>query len=477
MKKYIGITIGPIYETMTLSSKPAALWASSYIFSMLSKKISDKLKIENISLLIPFAGDVDDKVEAAFKSGIGLYHDRIICEYDSLDAVNRCVCEAVDEIAKEFAKSFIGEEGDVVDYFKRLFQIHICKAEVSDDVSPVIAFSDILDQSEYEKNFSSRNYRNYISELFNGKHNEKIKNSFLVKGLEDWQLWGDKYKNSIRDLKDISSVDGSGLKYNDYYAIVYADGDNVGKHLSGLKNNEYIQKFSKSCFEYGIETSNLIKKYGGITIYAGGDDLLCILPLKGKVNDEETNILSLLKKIDERFKAKFKDNKDISLSFGVAIQYHKFPLYEALSNAHNLLNEAKAIDGKNALCLKLLKHSGQECSLRFSKYSTSEYFNHLINMIDNLNNEDMLKSSLYKLYDYEKLFIEAFSNNTTDNLIENIIDNYRSDDEKSFDDYLGEFKTLCNLIHQDESDNVIDELRSVLRFIKFYCEKGGQDDK
>ena len=34
-KHYIAVTIGPIFETMSLVSSPAALWVSSYMFSYL----------------------------------------------------------------------------------------------------------------------------------------------------------------------------------------------------------------------------------------------------------------------------------------------------------------------------------------------------------------------------------------------------------------------------------------------------------
>ena len=42
-KKYIGITIGPIFETMSLTSSPVALWAASYMFSLLSRSLCEVL--------------------------------------------------------------------------------------------------------------------------------------------------------------------------------------------------------------------------------------------------------------------------------------------------------------------------------------------------------------------------------------------------------------------------------------------------
>ena len=45
-KNYIGITIGPIFDTMNMSSSPLAIWASSYMFSLLSKTLC-KLLVDN----------------------------------------------------------------------------------------------------------------------------------------------------------------------------------------------------------------------------------------------------------------------------------------------------------------------------------------------------------------------------------------------------------------------------------------------
>ena len=40
-----------------------------------------------------------------------------------------------------------------------------------------------------------------------------------------------------------------------------------------------VEKFSKSCMEYTSNAAGLVKEYGGVTIYAGGDDLLFLAPI------------------------------------------------------------------------------------------------------------------------------------------------------------------------------------------------------
>ena len=40
---YVAVTIGPIFDTMSLVSTPAALWVSSYMFSYITKTICELL--------------------------------------------------------------------------------------------------------------------------------------------------------------------------------------------------------------------------------------------------------------------------------------------------------------------------------------------------------------------------------------------------------------------------------------------------
>ena len=59
--------------------------------------------------------------------------------------------------------------------------------------------------------------------------------------------------------------------------------------------NENLQAISKALVKYGIEATKIIDEFGGLPIYAGGDDLLFIAPVVGK---DGTNIFDLLVKIE-----------------------------------------------------------------------------------------------------------------------------------------------------------------------------------
>ena len=68
--KYTAINIGPIVKTLDMARKPRELWAASYLFSFLMKRIV--MSIQNKGVIISPA-TIDDTE----KNGIGLYPDRV----------------------------------------------------------------------------------------------------------------------------------------------------------------------------------------------------------------------------------------------------------------------------------------------------------------------------------------------------------------------------------------------------------------
>ena len=176
--------------------------------------------------------------------------------------------------------------------------------------------------------------------------------------------------------------------YHKYICVVQADGDNVGGTVSHSQLGDgKVKEISEALLNYGKEAKEAINKYGGLTIYAGGEDLLFIAPVVG---ENGKNIFDLLNDLDNKaFKGvkeavescKDENGKDLldkrgkplraSLSFGVSITYYKYPLYEALESARHLLfDKAKKVDGKNAVAVDWRKHSG---SSFFMEWSNSKW--------------------------------------------------------------------------------------------------------
>ena len=120
MAKYLGITIGPIGDTMNLTSTPAGLWAASYLFSYLAHEIRKCIGMDGLLQdELKYGEKYEDglkvqdlKVQDLFARGVGLYHDRIIYpaseKYD-LELASNKVREAVGKVVEGFHNSGIAE--------------------------------------------------------------------------------------------------------------------------------------------------------------------------------------------------------------------------------------------------------------------------------------------------------------------------------------------------------------------------------
>ncbi|MGC9101201.1 MAG: type III-B CRISPR-associated protein Cas10/Cmr2 [Caldisericum sp.] len=201
-------------------------------------------------------------------------------------------------------------------------------------------------------------------------------------------------------------------KPNPYYAIIYLDGDNMGKWLSGellpeiqhAYNSEvwerlpeefkkelekYVPKkiltpaihsaISTALRNYAIEFVKKIveEEHLGKLIYAGGDDVLAFVNLKdlfdvmeklrwafsGQIKFENDNI-----KVDMSNTSGFvlkngvyylTMGKKATCSMGVVIAHYKEPLKIVIDKVFEMEKKAKK-EGKNKFALLLMKRSGEE---------------------------------------------------------------------------------------------------------------------
>jgi CRISPR-associated protein, cmr2 family len=259
-----------------------------------------------------------------------------------------------------------------------------------------------------------------------------------LKSIEDIALSRKKEESSSEELPNGEIAPTR----SEYYAVVNSDGDKVGTLLKALckdveisKQSERINIFSRACLDYAGEAAKLVGNYGGMTIYAGGDDLLFIAPVY--------SLFSLCRELDETFKNTLKEilsdvEINVSLSFGVAVQYVKYPLYEALERARVQLYKGKESCG-NRLGIELVKHSGKTVQLMVE--------NEKLEAIDTLityraaMKDQALESVLYNLQDTEivfKLLFEKTAQNAF-NLKEyktRFLNNFNNPNQLDYHDYL-----------------------------------------
>jgi CRISPR-associated protein Cmr2 len=230
------------------------------------------------------------------------------------------------------------------------------------------------------------------------------------------------------------------------------------------KNN--IAKVSESLFEYCKKSNTLIKEFGGQTIFAGGDDLLFFAPIVSK--DSSKTIFELCDDISNDFSSKI---SDATLSFGISVNYVKYPLYEAVENSRELLFEKAKNEHKNNIAFRVTKHSGQTFETIIHKGNREVYDNFLIFSSNIKSGKDMdnFLHSIHHKIDTYKTTIDLIANDKQ--RIKNFFDNYFNKD--IHEEYQGFFTALIDFIYEVYQDNSIknDEKLNIvyatLRFIKF----------
>jgi CRISPR-associated protein, cmr2 family len=470
--KYVGITIGPIFKTIGEAISPAGLWFGSYFFSTVTKKLCEKLvEIPTVKIFSPFYDSNSNQNPQ--EDGIGRYHDRILFSVDgntvTEEKLQKIISAVKKEMAGKFGKFNSGQIENFINNYLRIDFVLLNEGTINEIIGKsgkagnniAIILNDALDALELMAAGKGRTDMNLFASFFAGKKGNRniyIKESKLFTDTKPNSQLVIKHPDRDSDLKSIEDIALSRKKEessseelpngeiaptrSEYYAVVNSDGDKVGTLLKALckdveisKQSERINIFSRACLDYAGEAAKLVGNYGGMTIYAGGDDLLFIAPVY--------SLFSLCRELDETFKNTLKEilsdvEINVSLSFGVAVQYVKYPLYEALERARVQLYKGKESCG-NRLGIELVKHSGKTVQLMVE--------NEKLEAIDTLityraaMKDQALESVLYNLQDTEivfKLLFEKTAQNAF-NLKEyktRFLNNFNNPNQLDYHDYL-----------------------------------------
>lgn len=514
--KYIAVTIGPIFDTINLASSPSALWAASYLFSMLSKNICQTLTehgIDKEDIISPY---YDPDAELLNKNdGVGLFHDRIIfrAEKFSIEDFQTIKEEAI----KKTLELFQFKKEDTA-YFKKYFLI---SAFAFESKSPIMDSSKALDCLELAKPFAEERGSNPLLALFhsddpeekneekraqNRRKNDELKNRVNEMSITDWQLYDSNH--TVMSLPQIAknrvpAKTAAGYKKYKYYAVIRSDGDRMGAIIKKLKDDETIREFSKACLGYCAEAAKAVKEYGGVTIYSGGDDLLALVPVE---NSRSETVFDFIRAINGIFAKAFERyHADVSLSFGVFVSYNKYPLYEALDKSAELLF-GTAKQYRNCTAIHFQKHSGHSEGLVIFNDSLDRLIelHKCITCGKAEENSQIILSAMHKLTLFEKIFNLAKSDDEIKNLFDNTFDadahkgnsflkatlpGFFCDLKKNLHIYPitknGVLKNKETLEDNTESEDAKEEpkdienrvctMNYILRVIKFFTESGGEE--
>lgn len=131
-----------------------------------------------------------------------------------------------------------------------------------------------------------------------------------------------------------------------FYAVLLLDGDSLGKHLG----TGDATKISKSLADFSQNVAAIVDSNDGVTLYAGGDDVLALLPM-----DRAVACASALR-VDY---GKAFGDATFTASVAIVFAHYHLPLRETLAAAHHQLDEvAKDGNGRDSLAMAWFKASG-----------------------------------------------------------------------------------------------------------------------
>ncbi len=370
-------------------------------------------------------------------------------------------------------------------------------------------------------------------------HDEKIK---LAQIFFDKNETDSEYKKAF--IKNSEENKDKNIKESDkYYALLVMDGDKMGSLINGetigstwesimhpdiknrLLNKDFDKNYSipwqdifkdenmskrlitpaihasisEALSDFSIyDVSNIINKYEGRLIYAGGDDIFAILPV--------SNLLSAIKEIRKCYSFLFRfissdenlcneeyfrdliDNKDqkykpqkgklsvhlgqykdISISAGALICHHKENLADMIELTHSILDKAKENENRNAVGIALKKRSGgtREYFVRWDeKTDENDEDNFLYDLFENFSRFFDKELSKYFGYHLEEL----------ENGIKSILNINKADDNninKMAEDYIGSIlvksgKLVESIKEEEKIRQISKDIRSLILRKKNY---------
>ena len=151
-----------------------------------------------------------------------------------------------------------------------------------------------------------------------------------------------------------------GRRLRGYYAILRADGDNMGSLLSSIRSESLHREFSLVLGrDFALQVRGVVEQqHQGVLVYSGGDDVLALLPVDTAINCGY-ELRALFQKTVEQFVRKL-GIADIrqGLTVGIAVVHFYESLQAGLDFAHNLETSGKRVPGKDALAIGVRTRSG-----------------------------------------------------------------------------------------------------------------------
>jgi CRISPR-associated protein Cmr2 len=157
-----------------------------------------------------------------------------------------------------------------------------------------------------------------------------------------------------------------------YYAVLLADGDSMGKAITRLgeaRGADGHKEIGTQLDEFSVACKHIVEDHAGSLIYAGGDDVLALVPLHTVLDCAEAlhaefdRAMAAVKGLAEALKSGAEAAPMPTLSVGLGIAHHMDDMAHARRLAKSAETLAKSYPGKNALGIVIDKRSGSTIEL------------------------------------------------------------------------------------------------------------------
>ncbi len=138
-----------------------------------------------------------------------------------------------------------------------------------------------------------------------------------------------------------------------YVAVLAFDGDHMGETVDAQKTSpDGIRAISATLSGFALDrVPGIVEKHGGHLIYAGGDDVLAVLP--------SSKVIACAREIRAAFHEIGFDGKPLDGSCGIAVGHKSAPLQMLVKSAQRMEGVAKGRYGRGALAIAVYKRSGE----------------------------------------------------------------------------------------------------------------------
>lgn len=147
-----------------------------------------------------------------------------------------------------------------------------------------------------------------------------------------------------------------------YFAALMMDGDHMGAFYGKMEEPQ-AREMSGQMSQFARQRAReVVKRHFGRLVYAGGDDMLALLPLEEALSCARELQVEFGKAVEAAIQGVNLPEgvKRPTPSIGICIAHHTQPLDATLLAMQRAEKDAKNKYGRNALCVHLLKRSGEE---------------------------------------------------------------------------------------------------------------------